>query len=99
MVLFIVTITLTGCGKKTNKNITNNCKFDGEMVQGAEYVNGQYTYHYMERALFNGGWASIKEEGWGVVLTDKKSTAPVSTQLCSTINGKPIGYITSIKTT
>ena len=25
-----------------------NCKFDGELVQGAEYVNGQYTYRYMQ---------------------------------------------------
>ena len=25
-----------------------NCTFDGELVQGAEYVNGQYTYRYKQ---------------------------------------------------
>lgn len=24
-----------------------SCTFDGEMVQGAEFVKGQYTYRYM----------------------------------------------------
>lgn len=28
-----------------NKN-NNYCQYDGEMVYGAEYVNGQYTYTY-----------------------------------------------------
>lgn len=29
------------------------CTFDGNMVQGAEYVNGQYTYRYMQEGAFS----------------------------------------------
>ena len=67
----------------------NNCTFDGELVQGAEYVNGQYTYRYMQEP--NGPfWRSITLDGWSVMLTDKTSTDPVTTKLCTSINGKPI---------
>ena len=66
-----------------------NCTFDGELVQGAEYVNGQYTYRYMQE--LNGSyWADITEDGWGVVLTDKNSSDPVTSNLCSSINNKPV---------
>ena len=65
------------------------CKYDGNLKQGAEYVNGQYTYRYMQETTSN-GWASINREGWGVTLTDKNSTEPVTTDLCTTINDKPI---------
>ena len=54
------------------------------LTQGDEYVNGQYTYTY------NGS------TGWGVVLTDKSSTVPVTTELCSAINGKPIVDMTAM---
>ena len=78
-----------------NSNITvslakpNPCTFDGELVQGTEYVNGQYTYHYMQQ--FSGStWNNRTDEGWGVTLTDKNSTDDVITKLCTTINDKPI---------
>ena len=29
----------------------NPCTFDGELVQGAEYTNGQYTYRYMQELI------------------------------------------------
>ena len=48
------------------------------LTQGTTYVNGQYTYTY------NGS------TGWSVVLTDKESTDPVTTELCETVNDKPI---------
>ena len=66
-----------------------NCTFDGELVQGAEYVNGQYTYRYKQ---YYGGrnWYSISEDGWGVTLTDKESTAPVTSEVCTYINDKPL---------
>ena len=48
------------------------------LTSGTTYVNGQYTYTY------NGS------TGWSVVLTDKESTDPVTTELCGTINDKPI---------
>ena len=57
-----------------------NCTFDGEAVNGATYVNGQYTYTY--DLQYSGGWK--------VELTDKNSTDPVTTKVCSYINGKPI---------
>ena len=43
-----------------------------------EFVDGQYTYYY------NGS------TGWSVILTNKTSTDPVTTELCGTINDKPI---------
>ena len=48
------------------------------LTQGTTYVNGQYTYTYNGRT------------GWSVVLTDKESTDPVTTELCETVNDKPI---------
>jgi len=58
--------------------VTYDCIFDGEMALSAKYVNGQYEYTY----LSNGGWR--------VSLLDKISADPVTTKLCSTVNGKPI---------
>lgn len=72
----------------------NECTFDGEMTRGAEFVNGQYTYRYMQEG--NGDtepenlWTNIDDDGWGVILTDKNSTDPVNTNICTSINGKPI---------
>ena len=48
------------------------------LTSGTTYVNGQYTYTY------NGS------TGWSVVLTNKESTDPVTTELCETVNDKPI---------
>ena len=48
------------------------------LTQGTTYVSGQYTYTY------NGS------TGWSVALTDKESTDPVTTELCETVNTKPI---------
>ena len=69
--------------------VGKKCTYDGELVQGAEFVDGQYTYKYKER-MEDDGWCSIDDDGWGVVLTDKNSTDPVTTELCSSINDKPI---------
>jgi prepilin-type N-terminal cleavage/methylation domain-containing protein len=70
-----------------------DCKFDGKMEYGAEYVNGQYTYRYMQGGSYASSgltWGNINIDGWGVQLTDKTSTGDVETNLCTTINGKPI---------
>ena len=69
--------------------IPNPCTFDGELVQGAEYINGQYTYRYMQQGDVN-GWSNIESDGWGVILTDKDSEEDVTTKLCTSINDKPI---------
>ena len=69
------------------------CTFDGEMVQGAEYVNGQYTYRYMQEGNSSESglaWRDISDDGWGVQLTDKTSTGPVTSKLCTYINNKPV---------
>ena len=62
------------------------------LIQGDEYVNGQYTYRYMQEIQYDDTWhdAYSRENGWGVVLTDKNSTAPVTTDLCSSIDNMPI---------
>ena len=71
------------------------CTFDGELVQGAEYTNGQYTYRYMQEYGYNSStslyeWQNISSDGWGVRLSDATSTAPVTSRLCTSINDKPI---------
>ena len=81
-----------------------NCTFDGDMVQGAEYTNGIYTYRYKQDG--NGdtttiydflGWANIDIDGWGVVftpvitgdeLTDEEKN--ITEAPCTNINGKPV---------
>ena len=57
------------------------CTYAGDLVQGAEYVNGQYTYRYMQHRWNEPGegvtpitWQDMNYDGWGVVLTDKDST-------------------------
>ena len=70
------------------------CTFDGEMVQGAEYVNGQYTYRYKQQGNASStndlAWINIAGEGWGVQLTNKSSTGPVTSKVCTYINNKPV---------
>ena len=55
----------------------NPCTYEGELTSEAEFINGQYTYTY-------------SNEGWSVTLTDRTSTDPVTTTLCTSINDKPI---------
>ena len=45
----------------------------------SKFVDGQYTYTHRSY-----------DKGWSVALTDKSSTNPVTTELCGTINDKPI---------
>ena len=69
------------------------CTFDGTLTQGAEYVNGQYTYRYKQEgdfALSGLAWHNITSDGWGVQLTDKTSTDAVTSKACTYINNKPI---------
>lgn len=65
------------------------CTFDGELSTGAEFINGQYTYRYNQIYVGN-GWSPRNLNGWGVTLTDKESTEPVTSKVCTNINGKPI---------
>ena len=70
----------------------NPCTFEGNLVQGAQFVNGQYTYRYMQRKTYN-SWANVTLDGWGVALTDNTSTDAVTSKLCTSINDKPIVYM------
>ena len=74
------------------KPIRLNCTYEGDLVNNAAYTNGQYFYQY-----------NSSTDGWSVSLINRNSTDPVTTPLCSTINGKPInnmnGMFASSKTT
>lgn len=72
------------------KNIEPNpCKYSGELVPGAEFTKGQYTYRYSQQGDYS-GWKYINDEGWGVKLTNLASTDEVNTKICTSINDKPI---------
>ena len=73
------------------------CNTDVELTQGATYVNGQYTYKYMQESDYKilqgrplDNWVNIDVDGWGVALTDKISTDAVTSELCTYINDKPV---------
>ena len=74
--------------KEQNKPV-NECRFEGELIQGAEYINGSYTYRYMQQGS-NNGWTNLTVSGFGVQLTDLDSSSPVTAKLCTSINGYPI---------
>ena len=71
-----------------------NCTFNGELTQGAEYVNGQYTYRYKQQGAYSSttdlAWNNVVTDGWGVQLTDKSSTESVTSKVCTYINNKPV---------
>ena len=72
-----------------------NCNYDGELVQGAEYTYDGYTYRYSQ--VFVGtGWNNRNTKGWGITLTDKESTSPVTGKICTYINDKPVVFASSM---
>ena len=68
------------------------CTYDGELTQGAEYVNGQYTYRYKQEKdlTMTMEWTNTTDEGWGVTITDATNTNAVTSNLCTYINNKPV---------
>ena len=69
------------------------CETNNALIQGLEYINGQYTYKYMQEGTNSTSglsWSNITTDGWGVQLTDKTSTSAVTSKLCTYINNKPI---------
>lgn len=74
------------------------CNFSGDMVQGAEFKKGPYTYRYKQHGGYSNDynlvWEDISIDGWGVQLTDKESTDSVTGELCTYINDKPIVSMT-----
>ena len=65
------------------------CTFEGNLTTGAQFIEGQYTYRYHQQYTGT-SWYYVQEDGWGVTLTDKDSTDPVTSPVCSSINDKPI---------
>ncbi len=85
--------TTTATTTTTTKPVQTACTYNGILKQGAEYVNGQYTYRYMQegKSVSSGlAWQNITSDGWGVQLTDKASTDAVTSKVCTYINNKPI---------
>lgn len=72
------------------------CTSGKTLTQGAEYKTSTYTYRYKQEAFWTrmqGGqftWYNISADGWGVQLTNLSSTSPVTEEICTTIDGKPI---------
>ena len=78
--------------KDTSTN-TYFCTTTNTLTLGLKYVNGQYTYAYMQegRSASSGlAWNNTYKNGWGVQLTDKTSTDAVTSKFCTYINNKPI---------
>ena len=80
---------------ETPSNNTYFCKTDDKLTNGLEYVNGQYTYRYMQEGISEDGvtnlsWESINENAWGVQLTNKNSTEIVNSKICTYIKNKPV---------
>ena len=78
---------------ETPSTNTYFCTTADALVQGLQYVNGQYTYAYkQEGANASSGlaWNNISKNGWGVQLTDKTSTDAVTSKVCTYINNKPV---------
>ncbi len=84
-----------------NSTSPGECEFDGDMIKGAEFEKGIYTYHYKQAAgdpgsySFADHWSDLSEDGWGVVLSATKSDATefqeyIDEAPCKTINGKPV---------
>ena len=82
-----------------------NCTFSGDMVQGAEYTNGIYTYRYKQDGngslydyyYYYSGWDNINIDGWGVVYTPVITNEAIpdgerniTEAPCTNINGKPV---------
>ena len=78
---------------ETPSTNTYFCTTTDALTQGLKYVNGQYTYAYKQEgssSMSELAWKNISNNGWGVQLTDKKSTNAVTSKVCTYINNAPI---------
>ena len=78
---------------ETPSTNTYFCTTTDALTQGLKYVNGQYTYAYKQEgssSMSELAWYNISNNGWGVQLTDKKSTNAVTSKVCTYINNAPI---------
>ena len=78
---------------ETPSTNTYFCTTTDTLTQGLQYVNGQYTYKYMQEGKYADSglaWQNITSDGLGVQLTDKASTNAVTSKVCTYINNVPI---------
>ena len=71
------------------------CTYGGTLTAGAEFINGKYTYRYAQKGNYTdtgSEWTSTDAYTWGVQLTDKDSTDPVSGEICTYIDNLPVAY-------
>jgi surface protein len=69
------------------------CNYDGEIIPGTEYTNGQYTYRYKKSYdIVEGNLTTVdmEEDGWSVILSDPDSSDDVNSKICTKINGIPV---------
>ena len=73
------------------------CTYDGEMTEGAEYVNGPYTYKYKQHMEYSepmdqiyAEWTTLNADGWGVAMTKDATLENITEAPCTYINNKPI---------
>ena len=104
----IIPSTGTEIKKKDESTNTYFCTTTDTLTQGLQYINGQYTYAYkLQSDIANGGeWSYIyaadstgivnEVDGWGVIITDKKSADAVTSKLCTYINNKPVVSMSSM---
>ena len=57
----------------------NPCTYDGDLINNARYEKEQYEYYYNEEL-----------NGWRLSLINRESTTPVTSKICTEINGKPL---------
>lgn len=65
------------------------CDYDGEITDGTEFVDGQFTYYY-NKEYYKASWRKTKVEGWSVQVTEDYTSKPITTKLCRSINNIPI---------
>ncbi len=76
------------------------CNFEGDLVQGTEFIKGKYTYRYMQEKSeadttnLTVNWKNKTEDGWGVALTNPLLTDDIETNdVCTYINDKPVIFM------
>ena len=87
------TTSTTSTTTTTTKKTELACTFNGELMQGSEYTYGPYTYRYKQEGSSSSSglaWQNMTSDGWGVQLTNKSSSAPITEAPCTSINSKNV---------
>ena len=85
--------TTTTTTTTTTKKTELACTFNGNLMQGSEYTYGPYTYRYKQEGISSSSglaWQNMTNDGWGVQLSNKSSSAPITEAPCTSINSKKV---------